>query len=252
MPTAIVRPPSPRLTDGEVTYHDRQRVDSAVAYEQWRRYVTCLSDAGFDCVELPAADDHPDGVFVEDTVVIVGDTAILTSPGAASRSGEVASTRRFLSERGMPLAEIAAPGHLDGGDVLKVGTTIYVGRSSRTDEEGIRQFTGLAEALGYTVVAVPVAGALHLKTTLTALPDGAIIGYEPLVADRSPFDVFIPVPDPLGASVLILDDDRVLMSDSAPATAQLLADRGLGVVTVPITEFEKVEGGVTCLSVRIR
>ncbi len=252
MPTAIVRPPSPQLTDGEVTYHERQTVDSDAASQQWRHYVACLSDAGFDCVELPAADDHPDGVFVEDTVVIVGDTAILTLPGAASRAGEVASMKRFLTDRGMALAEITAPGHLDGGDVLKVGTTIYVGRSSRTDDEGIRQFASLAEPLGFTVVAVPVAGALHLKTTLTALPDGTIIGYEPYVADRSPFDTFLPIPDALGASVLILDDTRVLMSDSAPETAQLLEDRGLGVVTVPITEFEKIEGGVTCLSVRIR
>jgi dimethylargininase len=136
--------------------------------------------------------------------------------------------------------------------VLKVGTTVYVGLSARTDGAGIQQLRELVEPYGRRVVAVPVSKVLHLKSAVTALPDGTVIGYEPLVDDPGAFATFLPVPEEHGTAVVALDERTVLMSADAPKTRELFAARGFEVVAVPISEFEKLEGCVTCLSIRIR
>jgi dimethylargininase len=150
------------------------------------------------------------------------------------------------------LAEIIEPGTLEGGDVLKVGRTVYVGRTARTNADGAAQLRALLEPRGWRVVEVPMTRALHLKSAVTALPDGTVIGYEPLVEDTGAFDAFLPVPEAEGSAVVVLDRTTVLMSAAAPGTADLLRGRGLTVLTTPVTEFEKLEGCVTCLSVRVR
>ncbi len=255
-PRILVRRPSPRLADGELTHIDRQPVDADLALTQWQGYVGAFAENGWDVTEIAPADDHPDGVFVEDTVVMFGDLAVLTSPGTASRRGEVASTAATLASLavglGIEVARIAEPGHLDGGDVLKVGRTAYVGLTSRTDEAGIEQLRALLEPRGWKVVAVPVSKVLHLKSGVTALPDGTVVGYQPLVDDPTVYPRFLPVPEEHGTAVVDLGENTVLMSSDAPRTAELYAGRGLRVVPVAITEFEKLEGCVTCLSVRLR
>jgi dimethylargininase len=155
-------------------------------------------------------------------------------------------------ELGLAVARIELPGTLDGGDVLKVGATVYVGRGGRTNAEGIRQLRAIVRTLGYDVVAVPTTKVLHLKSAVTALPDGTVIGYPPLVDDPAIFDRFLPVPEEAGAHVVVLAEDTVLMAASAPRSAALIENLGYRVVTVDIGEFEKLEGCVTCLSVRIR
>jgi dimethylargininase len=191
-------------------------------------------------------------VFVEDVVVVFDDLAVITRPGARSRRGEVDGVRAVMEASGLSVAAIAEPATLEGGDVLKVGRTAYVGRSSRTNEAGIAQLRELLEPRGWDVVAVPVTKVLHLKTGVTALPGGTVIGYAPLVDDASVYREFLPVPEAEGSAVVVLDEHTVLMSASAPRTAALLRERGLDVVAVPVTEFEKLEGCVTCLSVRVR
>lgn len=136
--------------------------------------------------------------------------------------------------------------------MLKVGRTAYVGASSRTNAAGIGQLRRLLEPRGWTVVEVPVTTVLHLKSAVTALPDGTIVGHEPLVDDPALFPRFLPVPEPHGSAVVVLDPATVVMSAGAPATAALFRARGLTVVPTPVTEFEKLEGCVTCLSVRLR
>ena len=252
MPHILVRRPSPRLAEGELTHLHRQPVDTDLAVRQWHGYVAAFADRGWRVIEVEPADQHPDGVFVEDTVVMAGKLAVLTCPGAPSRRGEVASMAAAVAALGLPVGRITEPGRLDGGDVLKVGTTVYVGRSARTDEEGIRQLRELVEPDGLRVVAVPVSKVLHLKSGVTALPDGTVIGYEPLVDDPSVFGTFLPVPEEHGTAVVVLDEKTVLMSAGAPRSRELFAGRGFAVVAVPISEFEKLEGCVTCLSVRIR
>jgi dimethylargininase len=189
---------------------------------------------------------------VEDTAVLFGDTAVITRPGADSRRPEIAGTEAALRAQGLRLERIEEPGTLDGGDVLKVGDTVYVGRGGRTNAEGVRQLRALVAPLGYTVVAVPVTKALHLKTAVTALPDGTVIGYEPIVDDPRIFERFLPVPEAHGTAVVVLDPQTVLMSSSAPGSVALVEDLGYTVVQVDISEFEKLEGCVTCLSIRIR
>ena len=249
---AIVRAPADTLTDGQLTHLERVPVDLELANAQWDEYVALLSNAGWDIVEVPVATAQPDSVFVEDTMVLFGDTAVIGSPGADSRAGEIVEAERTVTELGLTIRHIEMPGTLDGGDVLKVGRTVYVGRGGRTNAEGIRQLRALVTPLGYTLVAVPVTKALHLKSAVTALPDGTVIGYAPLVDDPSVFGRYLAVPEAEGVAVVVLADDTVLMSSAAPKSAALIADLGYRVLTADISEFEKLEGCVTCLSVRVR
>ena len=249
---ALVRLPAANLAEGQVTHIARSVVDSEKADEQWDNYVATLVDNGWDTIEVPVAAEAPDSVFVEDAVVIFGDTAVITSPGHESRRGETAGVEDTVRELGLRIERIELPGTLDGGDVLKIGTVVYVGRGGRTNTEGIRQLRTFVAPLGYTVVAVPVTRVLHLKSGVTALPDGTVLGYPPLVDHPELFDRFLAVPEETGVAVVVLDDDTVLMAASAPESAALVADLGYRVVTVDISEFEKLEGCVTCLSVRIR
>lgn len=248
----LVRRPSPNLANGELTHRGRVPVDADLASRQWAAYVDAFRTRGWDVTEIEAADEHPDGVFVEDAVVMFDDFAVITRPGADSRRDEIRTARATLEAAGIPFAAIEAPGTLDGGDVLKVGRTVYVGHSARTDDAGIAALRGVLAPRGWDVVAVPVNKVLHLKSGVTALPDGTVIGYEPLVDDATVYPRFLGVPEPEGCAVVVLDDHTVLMSASAPRTADMLRQRGLDVVTCAISEFEKLEGCVTCLSVRVR
>jgi dimethylargininase len=249
---AIVRPPAETLAEGQLTHIERVAVDLELANSQWDEYVALLSNAGWDIVEVPIATGQPDSVFVEDTMVIFGDIAIIGSPGAESRAGEIVEAELTVAGLGLTVRHIELPGTLDGGDVLKVDRTVFVGRGGRTNAEGIRQLRALVTPLGYTVVAVPVTKALHLKSAVTALPDGTIIGYPPLVDDPRVFGRYLAVPEAEGVAVVVLADDTVLMSSAAPKSAALIADLGYRVLTADISEFEKLEGCVTCLSVRVR
>lgn len=254
-PAVLVRPPGPRLTDGLVTHIQRQPVDLHLARRQWADYVEVFAGRNWDIHEVPTAEDCPDAVFIEDTMVMFGGTAIMTRPGAPERRPEVEGVEAMVRTLGLPLRHVAtvdAGAHLDGGDVLKIGRTVYVGRGGRTDDAGISALASVIEPLGGRVVPVPVTRVLHLKSAVTALPDGTVLGWDPLVDDPMFFDTYMSVPEESGAHVVVLDPDTVLMAASAPRTASLLRDRGLGVIVVDISEFEKLEGCVTCLSVRVR
>jgi dimethylargininase len=249
---ALVRIPASNLAEGQVTHIERSDVDTELADQQWENYVQALDAAGWETVEVAAADTHADSVFVEDTIVMFGSTAVVGSPGSEPRIGETEAVEEKARELGQRIERIEAPGTLDGGDVLKVGRTVYVGRGGRTNAEGIRQLRAIVGSLGYSVVAVPLTKALHLKTAATALPDGTVIGLPSLLEDTSIFERFLAVPEAEGTAVVVLDHDSVLMSSAAPQTAALIEDLGYRVITVDISEFEKLEGCVTCLSVRIR
>lgn len=250
--TALVRRPSPRLAEGLVTHIARQPLDVARAVQQWQAYVDTLRGLGWTIVDVPSADDCPDSVFVEDAVVMFGGLAVITRPGDPSRRPETAAVEPVVASLGCTIGRIDGPGTLDGGDVLKVGSTVYVGLGDRTNADGIEQLRRLVSPRGYTVVAVPLTKALHLKSAVTALPDGTIIGWAPVVDDPGVFPTFVSVPEEAGAHVVVIDERRLLMSAGAPATEALLRARGYEPVVVDIDEFVKLEGCVTCLSVRLR
>ncbi len=248
---ALVRPTSRRLAEGQLTHIERVAVDVDLAEQQWDAYCDALDTWGFATVRVPGDDALPDSVFVEDTVVLFGDLAVLTSPGAESRRAETDAVGELLRGLGTEMAAIELPGTLDGGDVLKIGETVYVGQGGRTNGDGIRQLRALLTSRGYTVVGVPVTKVLHLKSAVTALPDGTVVGYPDDVDHPEVFARFLPMPEH-GAAVVVLSDDTVLMAASVPESAALIESLGYRVITVDISEFEKLEGCVTCLSVRLR
>ncbi|MCK7623181.1 N(G),N(G)-dimethylarginine dimethylaminohydrolase [Streptomyces sp. RS10V-4] len=249
---ALVRRPGPRLAEGLVTHIERRPVDAALALRQWEGYVRALREHGWHTTEVAPADDCPDAVFVEDTMVVFRNVALLARSGADVRRAELPAARAAAEALGCSLNAVRAPGTLDGGDVLKIGDTVYVGRGGRTNAEGVRQLRAAFEPLGARVVPVPVSRVLHLKSAVTALPDGTVVGYPPLVDDLSVFPHFRPVLEEPGAHVVLLGGDALLMSAAAPRTAHLFARLGYRPVPVDIGEFEKMEGCVTCLSVRLR
>jgi dimethylargininase len=249
---ALVRRPSPHLADGIVTHIDRLPVDATLAQQQWEGYVAALHQAGWETIEVPAADECPDSAFVEDTVVMYGPRAVITRPGADERKPETAGTARVLANLGYDVVTIETPGTLDGGDVLKHDGTVWVKVGGRTNQAGAEQLASYLGPYGATVVGVPVTKVLHLKSAVTALPDGTILGFPPLVDDPHVWPSFLAVPEESGAHVVLLGDDRILMATSAPRTQEILERRGLATVAVDISEYEKLEGCVTCLSVRLR
>ncbi len=249
---ALIRRPSPRLAEGLVTHIEREKVDLDLALEQWEAYAEALRGHGWETVEVDPADDCPDSVFVEDTVVMYKNVALIARSGAESRRDETLGVEEAAARLGCSVNWIWDPGTLDGGDVLKVGDTLYVGRSGRTNAAGVQQLRATFEPLGARVVAVPVSRVLHLKSAVTALPDGTVIGHIPKVDRPSLFPRFLSVPEEAGAHVVLLGGSKLLMAASAPKTAELLADLGHDPVVVDISEFEKLEGCVTCLSVRLR
>jgi dimethylargininase len=248
---ALVRRPSPRMADGIVTHIDRTPVDPARAERQHAAYVGALADNGWTIREVPPALNLPDSAFVEDTVVVTDGLAVLANPGAEARQAEVAGTEEVVRALGLEIARIEPPGTLDGGDILQVGTTVYVGRGGRTNGDGIRQLRRHLATRRRTVVPVPLNSVLHLKSAITALPDGTIIAADPSLLDATPLPTLRHVPEEPGSHVVVLDPGTVLMATSAPQTAARFDDWGFDVVAVDIGEFEKMEGCVTCLSVLV-
>jgi dimethylargininase len=249
MPKALVRRPSPRLDDGLVTHIERRPVDASLAHVQWLRYVEALVAAGWETVEVERADECPDGVFVEDTLVVRGGVAVIARPGADSRLAELDGVEAAVTRLGFTVQRIESHGTLDGGDVLQVGDTVYVGIGGRTNAEGLRQLRAILEPLGATVVSVPVRNVLHLKSAVTALPDGSIVGYPALVEEPELFPRFVPVPEESGAHVVDLGGGNLLVAADCPRTAELFSRLGYEPAVVDISEFQKREGCVTCLSV---
>lgn len=249
MTRALIRRPGAHLADGLLTHIERQPVDPALALRQWDGYVAALASVGWQTIEVPPAPDHPDSVFIEDTMVVLGNRVMIAYPGAPERRGETTAAESTIRALGYQVGHIEAPGLLDGGDVLKLGGRLYVGIGGRSNLAACDQ---LARGLSADVIPIPITKVLHLKSGVTALPDGTVIGYPPLVDDVSVFDRFLPVPEESGAHVVVIDDRTVLMATSAPRSRQLFEDLGLTTVCVDISEFEKLEGCVTCLSVRLR
>jgi dimethylargininase len=232
--------------------HDGPDPDTALAVRQHEGYVAALREAGIAVEIVPPADALPDACFVEDAAVILSDAvAVLSRPGAPSRRDEVATLEPVLAAA-LRLERLTAPATLDGGDVLRLGTRILVGRSRRTNDEGIAQLRALARPHGLEVIAVDVRAGLHLKSACTALDAGTVV-VDPAALDPAELAALglepLPVEEPLGANVLALAD-RVLVSADAPRTARVLEARGHAVVRVALSELHRGDGALSCLSLR--
>lgn len=246
---ALVRAPSDRVAEGIVTHIERRPVDAIGAREQWRLYVKALEVRGWSALEIAPSEGSPDGVFVEDTMTLYDDLAVIARPAAAVRRLELASAEQTITALGYSLTRITPPGTLEGGDVLRVGTRVYVGVGGRTNRAGVQQLRGLLEPLGAHVTELPLAATLHLKSALGTLPDGRLVGYPPLLVDTAVLPTFEAIPEPSGAQLVALDDRTLLLAADCPRSAELYVRLGYAVEIVEISEFQKLEGAVSCLSV---
>jgi dimethylargininase len=240
------------LNEGLLTHLDRTEVDVDVAIEQWKGYVDALRRHGWQIIEVPPADECADAVFIEDTIVMFGDLAVISHPGAPSRQPETTAVDETIAGLGYTRVRIEQPGTLDGGDVLKVGNTVYVGHGGRTNADGIAQLQAHLEPRGATVVTVAITKVLHLKSAVTALPDGTVVGWPDSVDEPELFPKFMGTPEESGAHVVLLGDDHLLIAADCPLSANIYRSMGYQPVEVDISEFQKLEGCVTCLSVRLR
>lgn len=248
MPLAFTRQLSPRIVDCALTHLDRVAIDADRAIAQHAAYEQALRDAGFDIVRLPYLAEDPDAVFVEDTAILLGEHAVITRPGAASRADEVDSTAEGLES--YFTVHRLPEGTLDGGDVLKIGGTLYVGQSSRTDQAGTAALAAIAGPLGYRVVPVELGRCLHLKTAVTLAGRDTLL-VNPEWVDPAIFEGTDPLPvatdEPWGANI-VQAGEQLIYAAGSPKTAQRLRDRGLHIVVVDLSELQKAEAGGTCMS----
>lgn len=228
------------------------RSDYGKALEQHAAYVEALRGCGLAVTVLEADEDYPDSVFVEDTAILSENTAVITRPGAASRRGEEKSMALALAEFYPKLDRILAPGTLEGGDVFRAGNRFFVGISARTNPEGARQLSAIFEPYGFTVVAVPLRSVLHLKTGVSHLEDNRLLACGEFLAQPllSSFDI-IPVPagESYAANSLWLNG-RVLVPAGFPVTRQAIEHAGYETIALDVSEFRKLDGGLSCLSLR--
>ncbi|HET7498853.1 MAG TPA: arginine deiminase family protein [Candidatus Eisenbacteria bacterium] len=253
--TAIVRPPGPTFAQG-ITRAGLGPPDLELALAQHAAYAVALEAAGVCLVRLPADPAHPDSTFVEDTAVILGREAILTRPGAESRRGEVDSIRAALLPLVASLEAIEPPGTLDGGDVLETDRGFLIGISERTNEAGARRLVKWLAARGrhaHLVAIGGMPGLLHLKTGISCVAGGLAAAVPALApAARALGLEVIPVePEESYAANAIRANGRVLLPSGAPVLSRRLRARGCAVVPLEMSEFEKMDGGLSCLSLRL-
>ena len=250
---AFTRAVSPRLADCALTHFDRSPIDAAAAAVQHNGYEQALRGAGLDVIRLPDLPDHADGVFVEDTALLLDGHAVVTRPGAASRAEEVDSTAAALAEH-FEVHRLAA-GRIDGGDVLRIGKTLHVGLSTRTDAAGLAALQDVAGKLGFTAVAAQQNGCLHLKSAASLAGRDAVgrqvLLYNPAAVDPRQFGDVEAIPvdaaEANAANVLRVNG-HIIMPAGKDRIAGRLRDLGFDIVEVEFSELEKAEAGVTCMS----
>jgi dimethylargininase len=246
---AITRAVGTALSNCELTFQARESIDLTEAILQHSAYCDALRQAGIAVEVLPAVEHLPDAVFVEDTAVVLDELAVMTRPGSMTRREEVATVAVAL-KRHRALAYIEEPGTVDGGDVLTIGRQLFVGLSSRTNEAGYDQLSRAVELHGYRVVPVRVDGCLHLKTALSALDEETLL-INPNWIDAGKLGGFqrvqVAEAEPFAANCLVLNG-VVHLSARCDRTRERLEQRGFVTRILKITEFEKAEAGLTCLS----
>ena len=246
---AITRDVSPSINDCELSFRERQSIDFTLAVAQHQAYRDCLAELGAKVVSLPAVSGLPDAVFVEDPAVVLDEVAIIANMGAASRRPEAKSLAEVLAHY-RPLKFLVEPATLDGGDVLRIGRSLFVGLTKRTNREAIEQLRQLLVPYDYEVHDIRVHGCLHFKSACTYLGSQRVLINRSCV-DTKLLDAFelieVAADEPNAANTLFFNG-TVIMPSSFPKTQALLERRGLRVRPIDVTELQKAEAGVTCCS----
>lgn len=248
---ALCRAVSPAIADCELSFIGREPINVAMAHLQHRDYIAALTALGVHVTELPAEPDLPDSVFVEDTVLLFDELAVLTRPGAESRRAEVDAIAPAVQAVRKQVERISAPGTIDGGDVLRIGKRVFVGLSQRSNQAAIDQLADILKPFEYTVTAVPMQDCLHLKSAVTALSDDTVL-INPDWVDAAYFSEYrqirVDEHEPHAANVVRLGS-AILMPSSFPETQALIEKAGYAVTAVDVSELQKAEGAVSCCSV---
>lgn len=246
MTVALVRPPGRRYPECIVRGERRPAIDLDRARAQHAGYVDALRSIGFDVRSLPPEDDLPDSCFVEDVALLLPEVAVLLSPGAPARRPEVHAIAPAVWALQANVAHVRPPARIDGGDLLRLGRTIYAGLSSRTDEAGIESLRRVVEPHGWSVRELPVRRGLHLQSAVSAAGD--LVLAEPGAVDAGSIEARVVFVE--GPVNFVAHGSAVLLSTSAARAAEVLSAEGLRVVSVDLTELEKGDAGPTCLSLR--
>ena len=250
----IVRRPGKSLCDGITSAPELGKPVYEIAIKQHDAYIEALKQCGVEVTVLPALEEYPDSCFVEDTAVITRCGVIIDNPGAGTRNGEAAemepTIREFFDDE--HIAHITAPGTLEGGDVMMVGDHFYVGRSARTNEEGIRQFIEILEGWGLSGSEVPLEYVLHLKTGVNYLEDNNMLvsGEFKTKPDFEKYNkVEIPEDEAYAANCIWVND-TVIVPEGYPTVLAKVQELGYKTITVDTSEYRKIDGGLSCLSLR--
>ena len=246
---AVTRDVSQDIASCELTHLTREPIDVERARAQHAAYERALERAGCAVSRMPAGADMADSVFIEDIAVVFDEIAVITRPGATSRRVEVPDVAKTLA-RYRPIVQIVAPGTLDGGDVLVVGRSVFVGQTRRTNIAGLGQLRAAVAWYGYSVVPATVRGCLHLKSAITALDDRTLVANRRWIAEDefAGFElVDVDQGEPMAANIVRAGNDLIYAA-AYPRTLERLQKRGHAVTTVDVSEIAKAEGAVTCCS----
>ncbi|HBB88393.1 MAG TPA: N(G),N(G)-dimethylarginine dimethylaminohydrolase [Blastocatellia bacterium] len=251
---AIVRPPAPNFSRG-LSSAGLGAPDYERALEQHEAYCAGLRQCGLRIIALAPDENYPDSTFVEDAAILTDRCAVLTRPGAPSRAGEVASMRQALTEFFPDLNTIEAPGTVDGGDVCEAGSHFFIGLSERTNEAGAQQLTVLLERFGYTCSSVDIrseSSLLHLKSGIAYLGDNRLVVTETFAsrAELASYDRFVVNDAEAYAANCVSINDYVLVAAGYPLFTQKLRELGYQTIALEMSEFQKMDGGLSCLSLR--
>lgn len=250
----IVRRPCKAMVEGITSAPELGKPDFELALKQHDTYIEALKQCGVEVTVLDALEEYPDSCFVEDPAVITSKCAIITNPGAASRNGEKAeilpAIKKFFNDD--QIEYIKAPGTLEGGDVMMVGDHFYVGRSARTNEEGIKQFISILNKHGLTGSEVPLEKVLHLKTGVNYIEDNNMLVSGEFI-EKPEFDkynkIVIPEEEAYAANCIWMNG-KVIVPEGYPAVEKAVKDAGYEIILVDTSEFRKLDGGLSCLSLR--
>jgi len=245
---AIVRKPAKNFSNG-ITTANMGKPDFKKALKQHEEYCKALTECGVDLIVLDADDQFPDGCFVEDTAVVTEQMAVITRPGAESRRGETKKIEEVLFEY-KKIERIKAPGTLDGGDIVRAEDHFFIGISGRTNEKGGRQMDKILNAYGYTGTPVLVSDGLHLKSGMNYIGDNTVIALKDYAGlpDLKDYTI-IPIDDDESyAAISLRCNDYVIVPKGFPKAKERIQSEGFKILEVETTEFQKMDGGLTCLS----
>jgi dimethylargininase len=247
---AITRKPCKNFGAG-ITSSNLGKPDYSLMLQQHDTYVDTLTSLGLQVTELKALDDYPDAHFVEDTAVVVPEIVIIARPGAKSRRGEEIAIETELAKY-KNIEKIKAPGTVDGGDVLITGKKVYIGISERTNKEGANQLSGILKNFGYDSTYIPVNKDLHLKSDVNYIGKNTILLTDTFsnTQDFKTYNKIIVKPEESYAANSLLVNDKLIIPKGFPETKSKLLQADIDLIELDMSESQKMDGGLTCLSLR--